>query len=219
MNTIRTQDPGTDRVVRHRAIDRIYHWTMAAALLVCLFTAFLPIMGVKFEWVTAHWIAGIVLAAVVLFHIVRAIFFQDFWAIVVGPRDLVNGWRVVRRAAGKGGPEPTRDAKYPLMQKVYHKVIATVVLAMIATGLLMLAKIDTAFWRRNPYWLADDQWGIVYAIHDLAAMSLITLVMVHIYFGIRPDKWWMTRSMFTGWIARSDYEAHHDPQRWDATGK
>jgi cytochrome b subunit of formate dehydrogenase len=79
----------------------------------------------------------------------------------------------------------------------------------------MLSKIDTAFWRRNPYWLADDQWGIVYAVHGLAAMTMITLVMVHIYFAIRPDKWWMSRSMVTGWIARTDYEAHHDPQRWD----
>jgi thiosulfate reductase cytochrome b subunit len=192
---------------------------MAAALLVCLFTAFLPIMGWKFEWVTPHWIAGIVLTAVVLFHIVRATFFQDFWAIVVGPRDFVSGWRFIRRTVSGSGPAPMRDAKYSVMQKLFHKLVAVVVLAIIATGLLMLSKIDTAFWRRNPYWLDDDQWGIVYAIHDLAAMTMITLVMVHVYFAIRPDKWWMTRSMFTGWIARTDYEAHHDPQRWDVSGE
>jgi cytochrome b subunit of formate dehydrogenase len=205
----------SNRVVRHKGIDRLYHWTMAAALLVCLFTAFLPILGVKFEWVTAHWIAGIVLTAVVLFHIVRAVVFQDVWAMVVGPRDLLNVWRSTRRALGGGGLPPTRDAKYMLLQKIYHKVVAVLVLSIIASGVLMLSKIDTVFWRRNPYWLADDQWGIIYSVHGLAAMAMITLVMVHIYFAVRPDKWWMSRSMITGSITRADYETHHDPQRWN----
>ena len=54
-----------ERVLRHHLADRLYHWTMAAALLTCLFTAFLPILGWKFAWVTAHWIAGIVLTAAI----------------------------------------------------------------------------------------------------------------------------------------------------------
>src|SRR5271156_722000 len=100
---------------------------MAAALLTCLFTAFLPILGWKFEWVTAHWIAGVVLTAVILFHIVRAVLWQDFWSM---------------------GPPPQRDAKYSTLQKLFHKLVAAVVLAIVATGLLMLSKIDTPFWRR-----------------------------------------------------------------------
>ena len=91
------------RVLRHHLADRLYHWTMAAALLTCLFTAFLPILGWKFEWVTAHWIAGIVLTAAILFHIVRAVLWQDFWSMVIGPRDLQKSWRLVARALGFGG--------------------------------------------------------------------------------------------------------------------
>jgi cytochrome b subunit of formate dehydrogenase len=101
-----------ERVLRHRAVDRLYHWTMAVAALTCLLTAFLPILGWKFEWVTTHWIAGIVLAAAVLFHIVRAVLCQDFWSMVFGPRDLRSSWRFVRRAMGLGGPPPRHDAKY-----------------------------------------------------------------------------------------------------------
>ena len=93
-------------------------------------------------------------------------------------------------------------------------LVAVVVLAIVATGLLMLSKIDTPFWRRNPYWLANSQWGLIYAIHGLFAMAMITLIMVHIYFAVRPEKLWMTRSMFHGWISREDYLRHHDPQRW-----
>jgi thiosulfate reductase cytochrome b subunit len=187
---------------------------MAAALLTCLFTAFLPILGWKFEWVTAHWIAGIALAFAVMFHIVRAILWQDFWSMVFGPRDVTSSWRFVRRAAGLGGPFPQLDAKYSPLQKLFHLLIANVVLAIIATGLLMLAKIDTPFWRRNPYWLADTQWGMIYAIHGLCAMAMITLIMAHVYFALRPEKLWMTRSMLHGWISREAYLAHHDPQRW-----
>lgn len=203
-----------DRVLRHHLADRLYHWLMAAALLTCLFTAFLPILGWKFEWVTTHWIAGIVLTATVLFHIVRAVLWQDFWSMVFGPRDVTNSWRFIRRALGLGGPPPSLDAKYSPLQKLFHLLIAIVVLAIVATGLLMLAKIDTPFWRRNPYWLADTQWGMIYVIHGLCAMGMITLIMAHVYIALRPEKLWMTGSMIHGWISRDNYLAHHDPELW-----
>jgi cytochrome b subunit of formate dehydrogenase len=216
--TLEVENTPAKRVPRHLAIDRIYHWTMAASLLVCLFTAFLPILGWKFEWLTSHWIAGVVLTIAVLFHIVRAVLFQDFWAMVPGSHDLVGVWRRLRLALGGDGAAPLRAAKYPLMQKLFHALVAALVLAIVVTGLLMLSKIDTALWRRNPYWLGDGQWGVVYTIHGMAAMAMITLTMAHIYFAVRPDKWWMSRSMFVGWISRADYEKHHDPQRWKLPG-
>jgi formate dehydrogenase subunit gamma len=203
-----------ERVLRHHWIDRLYHWTMATASLTCLFTAFLPILGWKFEWVTAHWIAGIVLAIAIIFHIVRAVIWQDFWAMVFGPRDLWSSWRLMALALGLGGPPPQRDAKYSPLQKLFHMLVAAVVLAIVATGILMLSKIDTPFWWRNPYWLADTQWGMIYAAHGLCAMAMITLIMAHVYFAVRPDKLWMTRSMLLGWISREEYRRHHDPRRW-----
>jgi len=207
-----------ERILRHHIADRVYHWTMAVALLTCLFTAFLPILGWKFEWVTTHWIAGVVLTAAILFHIIRATMWQDFWSMVFGLRDLQSSWRFIRRALGLGGPPPLLDAKYSPLQKLFHKLVAIVVLAIVVTGLLMLSKIDTPFWRRNPYWLADTQWGMIYAIHGLCAMATITLIMAHVYFALRPEKLWMTRSMFHGRISRDDYLAHHDPQRWSVPG-
>jgi formate dehydrogenase subunit gamma len=203
-----------ERILRHHLADRLYHWGMAAALLTCLFTAFLPILGWKFEWVTMHWIAGVVLTAAILTHIVRAVLWQDFWSMVIGPRDLRSSWRFVARALGGSGPPPQKAAKYSPLQKLFHMLVAALVLAIVATGLLMLAKIDTPFWRRNPYWLADTQWGMVYAIHGLCAMAMITLIMTHVYFAVRPEKLWMTRSMIRGWISHDEYLRHHDPQRW-----
>jgi Prokaryotic cytochrome b561 len=78
------------RVPRHSQVARIFHWIMAAAMLTLLFTAFLPKVGVRFPWVTYHWIAGTVLTAVVLFHIVHATFWQDFWSIWPNRIDLTG---------------------------------------------------------------------------------------------------------------------------------
>ena len=213
------QQVGVDRVVRHKLSDRIYHWVTAAAVLTLLATGFLPILGWKFAWVTPHWIAGIVLAATVVFHIVRAVAWQDFWSMVVDFEDLHGAWRGIGEAVGRKVPAPLRPGKYSILQKLFHLLVAIVVLALVASGLLMLLKIDTPWWRRNPYWLSDYGWGVTYAIHGLCAMAMITLLMAHIYFALRPEKLWMTLSMIRGWISRADYQAHHDPERWPESGR
>jgi thiosulfate reductase cytochrome b subunit len=130
--------------------------------------------------------------------------------------DIRNAVCVCTRAIGGGGPAPGMPGKYNGLQKLSPLGIAVLVLAIVASGLLMLLKIDTPWWRRNPYVLADYQWGAIYAVHGLAAMALVTMVMVHIYFALRPDEWRLTRSMFRGWITRAEYEEHHDKQRWVA---
>jgi formate dehydrogenase subunit gamma len=203
-----------ERVVRHRLLDRLYHWAIAAAVLTLLGTGFLPILGWKFEWVTAHWIAGLVLAALVAWHILRASVWLDFWSMVVDYDDVRNGWRAIGQALGRTAPLPPKPGKYSLLQKLYHLAIACVILALVASGVLMLLKIDTPLWRRNPYWFSDHAWGVIYSIHDLCAMSVITLLMAHVYFALRPEKLWMSRSMIRGWITRADYSSHHDPARW-----
>jgi formate dehydrogenase subunit gamma len=131
----------------------------------------------------------------------------------VATADVRSGWRAVGQAFGPKGPPPHKPGKYSLLQKLYHLVVAVVVLALVATGLPMLLKIDTPLWRRNPYWFSDHAWGVIYAIHDFCAMSVITLLMAHVYFALRPEKLWMSRSMIRG-ISSTDYRTHHDPARW-----
>ena len=147
---------GGDRVVRHRLPDRLYHWTMAAAVLTWLFTAFLPILGWKFEWVTAHWIAGIVLTAAVLciLSAPRSGRISGPWC--PAPR-CAKRMALRRQAFGRSGPAAASPVKYSLLQKLFHSLVAAVVLALVVTGLLMLLKIDTPFWRRNPYWFSDPR--------------------------------------------------------------
>ena len=118
------------RIQRHGFGARMFHWIMAASMFTLLFTSFLPIVGVQFAWVQWHWIAGLVLTASILFHIIHATFFLDFWSIWVGPKDIPEFKAEMMRELGHeaGGPKP---AKYPLGNRLYH--LAIVVTGLVAT--------------------------------------------------------------------------------------
>jgi len=218
VNSQPTQDIDTsvDIVIRHKLPDRIYHWTMAVTVIVLLATAFLPIAGLKFPWVTVHWIAGVILGVIVIAHIFRALIWQERTSMNIGPSDIKHALQAIKWVLRASKQPPDRPGKYPLLQKLYHHGIAAIVLVLIGTGGVMLAKIDTPFWQRNPYMLSAETWGYIYVLHDLAAMAVLALLIIHIYFAIRPEKVWITRSMILGWITRQEYNEHHDPEAWVA---
>ena len=187
---------------------------MALSVFILMGTSFLPILGLKFPWVTVHWVAGVVLSIIVVIHIIRALFWQDRTAMGIGLADIKRAMQSIKWVLRSRTLPPDLPGKYPLLQKLYHHAIAALILALIGTGGVMLAKIDTPFWQRNPYMLSADSWGWIYVVHDFAAMAVVAMVLIHIYFGIRPEKLWITRSMLLGWITRSDYAKHHDPDLW-----
>ena len=203
-----------ERVPRHSLAARLFHWIMAAAMLALLFTAFLPKVGVQFPWVTYHWIAGIVLTASILFHIVHASFWLDFNSIWPDKADMEDASRRLRRALGKEAPPPRRFAKYPLENKLYHGVIVLAGLCVMLTGVFMMFRVRTGILPRNPYLFGDMTWGLMYVLHGAAGIGLIALIMVHVYFAVRPEKLVITRSMIGGTLSRDHYLEHHDPGRW-----
>ena len=201
------------KITRHSLTARMFHWVMAAAMFTLLLTAFLPIAGIKFAWVTWHWMAGLVLATSIAFHIIHASFFMDFWSIWVGPNDLPELKAEIMRELGHDVPGP-KPGKYPLGNRLYHLAIVVVALAVIASGLTMMVRVRTPLFTRNPYLLGDTTWGFVYVTHGLAGVTLVGLVIAHVYFAVRPEKWWITKGMILGWITRRQYIEHHDPARW-----
>jgi cytochrome b subunit of formate dehydrogenase len=203
-----------ERVPRHSLSARLFHAIMALAMLALLFTAFLPKVGVQFPWVTYHWIAGIVLSISVIYHIFDAFLFQDFWSIWPDKADIEDGGRRMKRALGQDAPEPRKFAKYPPENKLYHLVVMLAGLSVIATGLFMMKRVRTPFFPRNPYLFSDMTWGWMYVLHGLAGVGFVALVTVHIYMAIRPEKFFITKSMIFGWMSRENYLEHHDPRRW-----
>ncbi len=202
-------------VPRHSLVARLFHWTMAASMLTLLFTAFLPKVGVQFNWITYHWIAGAVLTLSILFHVVHASFWLDFWAIWPDLTDVEDAYRRVLRFFGMSAPPPPRKfAKYPLENKLFHGIIIVCGLSIILTGVFMMFRVRTIFFPRNPYLFSDMTWGLMYVLHGLAGVGLIALVMMHVYFGLRPEKLPITKSMIFGWMDRDFYLQEHDPRRW-----
>ena len=206
-----------EKIQRHSLAARMFHWVMAAAMFTLLFTSFLPIVGVKFAWVEWHWMAGLVLAASILYHIIHATFFMDFWSIWVGPKDIPELKSEIMRELG-GDTSGPKAAKYPLGNRLYHMAIVVTGIGASATGLFMMKKVQTPFFTRDPYILPDTTWGLMYVAHGAAGVALVGLTMAHVYFAIRPEKLWLTKSMLFGFITRRQYLEHHDPARWRVPG-
>ena len=185
---------------------------MSVAMLVLLVTAFVPVMGLQFAWVEIHWMAGVLLIATIVYHMIHAIGWQDFWSMF--QLGIGEGIAHLKHIMSSKAPAPPKAGKYPFDHRMYHHAIVVVSLAASITGILMMMRIQTPFWEPNPYLLSDGAWGVMYVVHGLSGVSLILLVASHIYFALRPEKRWITWSMVRGWIDREHYLAHFDPKKW-----
>ena len=188
-----------EKVVRHTGAARIFHWVMAASMLVLLATGFLPIVGLEFAWLNIHWIAGIILIVCILYHIVHASFFLDFWSIWLLPRDLKEAMQRTQRQFGQS-VDVGKHGKYPLDHKLYHLAVSVFGLIVSATGILMMMRIDNPILAKNETFFTDPNWGVVYTLHGFSSVLFVFLTITHIYFAIRPEKLWMTKSMIFGWV-------------------
>jgi len=216
--TDRTAPDLPPRIIRHSVGARLFHWTMAAAMLILLVTAFAPVMGYHFDWVTIHWIAGLALIATVVYHVVHVVFWQRLGNVWAGAEEMRDGVAEMSNfVRGRGDPS-RKPGKYPVAQKLFHNAATLAAVAAIVTGLFMMVRIDTPVFQQNQYLLGDGAWGVVYVLHGLGGVALIGLVIAHIYFAVRPEKRFLTRSMFKGWITREEYLAHHDPTAWPVDG-
>jgi len=191
------------RVTRHAGVDRLFHWVTAATMLVLLATSLLPVVGIRFAWVEIHWIAGVVLIAALLFHIVRALTVQRLRVVVPRPADFgeLSGDR--------------RPGKYTVAQKLMHLAITVALLTAAITGVLLMIKAGTPFFERDPYRFSLTTWGWLTVLHDAAAYGSLFLVMLHIYFSLRPEKRMYLRAMTLGWVTRAELRQNHDPVKVD----
>ena len=202
------------RVPRHSLAARTFHWIMAASMLTLLGTASAPVFGLQFNWIEIHWIAGLVLTVSILYHVIHASFWLDFWSIWLNKEDVNEATTRFKRAIGGQAPAPRKAAKYPWDNKMYHTAIVLSALAVVPTGLFMMVRVRNPLFSRNPYMFSDATWGLMYVLHGLAGIGLVGLTIAHIYFAIRPEKLWITKGMVFGDISREEFLKHHDPQRW-----
>ena len=84
---------------------------------------------------------------------------------------------------------------------------------IIVTGVLLFLQIDSPFWDRTNS-MAESTLGLVFLLHGLSTLALIALASTHIYFALRPEKLFYTRSMVQGWISEEEMTANHDTAKW-----
>lgn len=196
--------PDGRKINRHAAIDRAFHWIMAASVLVLIITGVMPILGVRFAWLDIHWIAGLILTFVVIFHIIRAMFWQDLKSMLLMPADFAEPF-----------DETRKPGKYSFEQKGMHLAMTVLVLLVIVTGVILFMHINTPFWDR-PSVDNEARLGLMFLLHGLATLSLIAFTAIHIYFAVRPEKQLYTRSMVKGWISEDELNEYHDKEKWKA---
>jgi hypothetical protein len=75
----------------------------------------------------------------------------------------------------------------------------------------MMSRVRTIFFLGIRIYSEIMTWGLMYV---LAGVGLIALVMMQVYFGLRPEKRAITKSMIFGWMDRDFYLEEPDPERW-----
>lgn len=79
---------GESVVLRHRFPDRLLHWSTAGCVFVLLGTGLLPVIGIRFEWVSIHWISGLVMSLLISLHIGRVVLRRRMLGIWFGLKDI-----------------------------------------------------------------------------------------------------------------------------------
>lgn len=201
-------------VLRHRRLNRFLHWTTASCFLVLLGTGLLPIFGIKFNWVTPHWITGLVLIGATIIHLIQSLRSQRCRYMWISVREFVAAASHSLVVLYGKGAQVLKPGKYSVSQKVFHLAAVVVVFVAAGTGLVMMVGIDTPFWDRNPYFVTEQNRGLVFVAHGFATLVSVTMIIVHVYFAVRPEKRYFLRSMISGSISRRDYEDNHDSDLW-----
>lgn len=191
--------------IRHRWPDRLFHWVMAATVIALGVTAFLPILDVKFDWVPIHWISGVILGFAIVYHLCRVFAVHGLAEMMPAKSDLT----MIRREVLLQDVPDASSGKFDVFQKSYHWAASLTVLVLTVTGFVMLAKIDTPLWARDPSILSDWNWGIVYVLHGAGALLLLFLFMLHVYFAFLPEH----RKYLVAMILGPGPEKAHNPSK------
>lgn len=233
---LRSQD--IEEVERFTATQRASHWIMAASIFLLMLSGFLmmnsnvtvrTIAGIS--WVDVHIIFSIVLIGYLVFHLGHVAYKGTWKAMWVGRREVKDLIVRGKNFLGQADEYP-RQFEYPSAQKFLHLGVTGATLGVIVTGIVMLRRIEIPFlWDparefsllgvQFSQGVGEPGWGLVtwsFVLHDLSAIMMVSLVLGHMYFALRPDEWGITRSMVTGTVSVETYAKKYSPDSWVVGG-
>jgi len=229
---------GVDEVERFTAAQRASHWIMAISIFLLMLSGFLIMnhsvtvkSALGLSWILVHEVSAIVLIAYVIYHVGRVLSVGTFWEMWFGITDAKDLWARGKNLFGVSDTYP-RQFKYPSAQKLLHWSVTGTTLGLIVTGLVLLRRVQTPLWAATrefsflgiKFGLGGPtlgQMGLIpwsFVLHDFLAISTVALVIGHVYFGLRPEEWDITKSMVTGRIPVAAYAEKYSPRSWPVGG-
>lgn len=208
--------PAAKRLERYELGARLYHWGNSVILVLLIWSGaafFFP--GLIFplasyvgvSWLLAHEILAGIFIVFVILHILSAIFrtgLRQMWFGRGDGRDLA---RRIRYYSG-GSAALSKYAKFDIIQKIYHALLAIFALVMIVTGVSLFLSSEV-FMTLNPDWM---RWQRI--LHDIFAFLFAAVIIGHIYLRLIRSRWPTLAAMVTGEISDEDFEREHDWRRW-----
>ncbi len=214
-------------VQRYDSVQRIYHWVNLGALLVLLWTGLtiydLNIFGTRpFSAFAAaligdvftplmfglHRYAAFALLGGLIIHIIYDTGIKGiFWSELPSKADLRAQNILAKNFLGIS-KEYVKFPKFNIGQKMLHIGFAIVIVLIGATGFMMSAnyRFLVPIW-----WLPLDFDFILFwarVAHDVLTFVLITLVVMHFYFGVRRENIPTFKSMLSGKVPKEYHEKH-----------
>lgn len=210
-------DAFPERAARYEIGARLYHWGNAVFVIVLAISGYaLFVPGVMKPaaggWLRIHEWAAAAFAAGILVHAVAAPFKGEGRAMWFEGRDWRDMRTIVSNFLGRTRQYPA-FGKYDPFQKLYHAAVVLLSACVIASGCVLTVSAEV--WTTVP----RDLLRWMRLLHDVSAVSFVSIVAGHVYFGVIRVNWPTLGSIVTGRLSGAYLRLYHSPQRWRPAGQ
>jgi cytochrome b subunit of formate dehydrogenase len=200
------------RIPRYEIGARLYHWgnsLFIVGLVASAYALFGP-RGVDppvWDWLRIHEIFAALFIGGLSIHIVAALTRGQPRTMWFERQDWRDIKLIVANFVGRTRAYPC-VGKYDPFQKIYHACLTLLGTVLIVSGVSMFlsAEVLVTF---SHEWLRWQRLA-----HDLAAVTLVAMIVGHIYFSVSRVNWPKLASMFTGYVSEYAFCLYHTRKRW-----
>jgi Ni/Fe-hydrogenase 1 B-type cytochrome subunit len=201
--------PGV-RVLKYEIGARLFHWgnlLFVGGSAVSGVALFAPGTLGRNPWLLIHELFAAALIVGLLLHVVVAPLRGEGRTMWFEAHDWVDLKRIAANFFGRTRDYPS-FGKYDPWQKIYHALLTLLCAALIFSGvfLVLSAQVWATF---SHHWMR-----IMRLSHDIAAFSLLAIILGHVYFGIIRANWPQLWAMITGRLNAMAFNRYHDTSRW-----
>ncbi|MFC2026829.1 cytochrome b/b6 domain-containing protein [Chloroflexota bacterium] len=208
------------KVLRHSWGSSLYHlsWALSGILLIVtgIYVGFFFIprlvdnpQAVAFMY-NLHFIAILVFLFGISAHLTEMYVTSKFKEHMPESRDV--GDAVAHYASKLGGGKKPREGKYLASEKISYPVWMVIIGLVALTGFI---KVVAHIWN-----IPAGVMGVSTFIHDLAALAIVALLIVHLVLGVlAPWSWYLLRSLLTGFVSEGDVKKYHPKWYDELTGR